>query len=67
MGGRVHQPRHIERERVAEHGGHEPGVTERLAPAVHGNNGGENEANEGHQLHVVAESEDDQNEISEIV
>jgi len=53
VGGTVHQPGHVQGEHVAEHGGHEPGVKEGLAPEVHGDHGRHDETAEGHKDQVI--------------
>lgn len=55
MGSTVDTPGDIKQEAPTEHGGYKPGVDEGLVPEVHGNDGGQNEASQRHQDHVVSE------------
>lgn len=54
MGSTVHQPSHIQDPCPTEHGGYEPGISPCFAPEVDWNDSWQNEAQDGHQNHVVA-------------
>lgn len=55
MRGTVHQPRQVHRNHVAGHGGDVPTVGEGVSDQVPGNDGGQQEAQEGHHEDEVPE------------
>lgn len=57
VSGTVHQPGHVQNPRPTEHGSNEPSICPGFTPAVDGNTGWNQEAEDWHQNQIIAARE----------
>lgn len=54
MGSAVHQPGHVQRERVSEEGGDKESAFETFTPEIHWHGSRDQETEDGHQPQIIS-------------